>query len=406
MSASSPTDLPSDRPTQGSASARELELTILMPCLNEAESLPTCLANATDYLTRSGIAGEVIVADNGSTDGSVVLARQAGARMVSVPTRGYGAALSHGIAAAKGRYVVMGDSDDSYDFSDLDGFVEALRAGHDLVMGNRFKGGIEPGGMPFLHRYLGNPVLSFIGRLFFRAPVGDFHCGLRGFRRDSIRDLNLSSTGMEFASEMIVRATLAGLSIAEVPTKLSKDGRSRSPHLNTWRDGWRHLKFLLLFSPRWLFLYTGLALMFFGGALMIALLPGGLTILPDVTLDLHSMIFGGLAVLTGVQGVSFSIVARRYAASRGLLPPDYPMKRFFDLLTLERLLIAAALLLVCGLAGTIYSVFVWGRSDFGLLQTGSLVRLVMISGTSVALGVQITFTAFLAEMIEGGDDQP
>ena len=262
----------------------EIELSILMPCLNEAETLATCIEKARGFLHRSGVAGEVIVADNGSTDASRDIARALGARVVEVAARGYGAALSAGIAAARGRYVIMGDSDDSYDFAALDGFVAKLRQGADLVMGNRFRGGIADKAMPRLHRYLGNPVLSFMGRLFFRSPIGDFHCGLRGFARAAILDLRLAAPGMEFASEMVVKATLAGLKVAEVPTTLKPDGRSRPPHLNSWRDGWRHLKLLLTFAPHWLFLYPGVGLAAAGGCLTLALIPGPL-VLGVVRLD-------------------------------------------------------------------------------------------------------------------------
>ena len=249
--------------------ARDLELTILMPCLNEAETIETCIQKATGYLRSSGVVGEVLIADNGSTDGSVEMAQRLGARVVKVRERGYGAALIAGIEAARGRYVIMGDADDSYEFSNLEGFVSALRGGNELVMGNRFKGGIKPGAMPPLHRYLGNPVLSTIGRVFFNSPVGDFHCGLRGFNREAIAGLGLCSPGMEFASEMVVKATLKKLKITEVPTTLSPDGRSRPPHLRSWRDGWRHLRFLMLFSPRWLFLYPGIVLSLLGLASMV-----------------------------------------------------------------------------------------------------------------------------------------
>src|ERR1700677_3068341 len=235
-----------------------------MPCLNEAETLATCVRKAIGFLTESGIDGEVLIADNGSTDGSQQLAEAGGARVVNITEKGYGNALMGGIVAARGKYVIMGDSDDSYDFTNLMPFVDELRKGADLVMGNRFKGGIAPGAMPPLHRYLGNPVLSFVGRVFFRSKIGDFHCGLRGFSRDAIMALNLQATGMEFASEMVVKATLARQHITEVPTTLAKDGRSRPPHLHTWRDGWRHLRFLLLFSPRWLFFVPGLALLIAG----------------------------------------------------------------------------------------------------------------------------------------------
>ena len=262
--------------TESAPERNELELSIVMPCLNEAETLEVCIRKAQESLRKDEISGEVVIADNGSEDGSQEIAERLGARVVPVSGRGYGAALHGGFEAARGRFVIMGDADDSYDFSSLMPFVEKLREGYDLVMGNRFLGGIEPGAMPPLHRYLGNPVLTGIGRLFFRSPAGDFHCGLRGFRRDAILGLGLQTTGMEFASEMVVKSTLMGLRIAEVPTTLSPDGRSRPPHLRSWRDGWRHLRFLLLYSPRWLFLYPGAVLMLLGlvsGALLLAVLP-------------------------------------------------------------------------------------------------------------------------------------
>jgi glycosyltransferase involved in cell wall biosynthesis len=377
-----------------------LELTILMPCLNEAETLAVCIDKAQAYLQRSGIHGEVLIADNGSTDGSIEIAHKHGARVVHVPIRGYGAALSHGIAHARGKYVIMGDSDDSYDFSRLDAFVAKLRDGNDLVMGNRFRGGIAPGAMPFLHKYLGNPVLSFIGRLFFSIPVHDFHCGLRGFNRDRIQALHLNTTGMEFASEMVVRSALAKYAIVEVPTTLSPDGRSRPPHLRTWRDGWRHLRFLLLFSPRWLFLYPGLVIVAIGALLTFALLPGPITVAHGITLDVHSIVAGCITMLIGTQCISFALVARRYAAARGLLPAEYALKRYISPLTLERLLIGAGLLIVAGLIGVVRCLLIWGGAGFGPLRYGELIRLLVVSGTGIALGMQIAFTSFLSAMLD------
>ncbi|TAM36269.1 MAG: glycosyltransferase family 2 protein [Rhodanobacter sp.] len=377
-----------------------LELTILMPCLNEAETLAICIDKAQSYLQRNGVRGEVLIADNGSTDGSIQIAQQHGARVVNVPIRGYGAALSHGIANAKGKYVIMGDSDDSYDFSKLDSFVARLREGNDLVMGNRFLGGISPGAMPPLHRYLGNPVLSFIGRLFFSIPVRDFHCGLRGFNRDRIQALHLNTTGMEFASEMVVRSALAKYAIVEVPTTLSKDGRSRPPHLRTWRDGWRHLRFLLLYSPRWLFLYPGLIIFAIGAILTFALLPGPITIARGLTLDVHSVIAGCITMLIGTQCISFAVVARRYAAARGLLPVEYTFKRYVSPLNLERSLIVAGLLLVAGLVGVAHCVMVWRDAHFGPLGYGELIRLLVVSGTGIALATQIAFTSFLSAILD------
>lgn len=377
-----------------------LELTILMPCLNEAETLAICIDKAQAYLKDSNVRGEVLVADNGSTDGSIEIAEKHGARVVHVPVRGYGAALSHGIANAHGKFVIMGDSDDSYDFSRLGPFVDDLRKGTDLVMGNRFKGGIAPGAMPFLHKYLGNPVLSFIGRLFFSIPVRDFHCGLRGFNRERILALNLMTTGMEFASELVVRSALAKYSITEVPTALSQDGRSRPPHLRTWRDGWRHLRFLLLFSPRWLFLYPGLITFALGAVLTFALLPGPVTIARGVTLDVHSIIVGCITMIIGTQCISFAIVARRYAAARGLLPADYRLKRAISPLTLERALMFAGVLLVAGAAGVIHCLNTWRSAGFGPLRYGELLRLLLVSGTGIALATQIGFTSFLSAFLD------
>jgi hypothetical protein len=306
----------------------ELELTILMPCLNEAETIEVCVRKALGFLKRSGVSGEVLIADNGSTDGSQGLAESQGARVVAVPERGYGAALLGGIKAAKGRYVIMGDADDSYDFENLDTMVERLRAGADLVMGNRFLGGIEKGAMPFLHRYLGNPVLSFIGKLFFKIPVSDFHCGLRGFNRESMLSLGLQSPGMEFASEMVVKSALHERRIEEVPTTLRPDGRSRPPHLKTWRDGWRHLRFLLLHSPEWLFLFPGLIMIGLGVAGVSMLAHGAVQITPHIELDIHTLVAACFSFLIGTQLVMFSALARRYAMIEGVLPPSGSMKKF------------------------------------------------------------------------------
>ena len=378
----------------------EVELTILMPCLNEAETLAICIEKAKGYLAESGVVGEVLIADNGSTDGSIEIAQRHGARVVHVPTRGYGAALLHGIRNARGTYVIMGDSDDSYDFSRLGAFVERLRAGDDLVMGNRFKGGIEPGAMPFLHRYLGNPVLSFLGRLFFSAGIGDFHCGLRGFRRDSISALGLKATGMEFASEMIVRASLHDLKISEVPTTLSPDGRSRPPHLRTWRDGWRHLRYLLLNSPKWLFVYPGAVILAIGAVLAALLLTGPVQVLHDVTIDTHTLIVACMAVLVGASTLCFGIVARSYASSRGFLPVNPRVARLKSYATLERMLLASGAMALVGFCGLGYAVWTWAAVDFGPIEGNGIVRLLLASCTLIALGLQLAFTAFLWALID------
>ncbi len=370
------------------------ELTILMPCLDEAETLATCIAKATDYLRRRDIDGEVLVADNGSTDGSPEIARSAGARVVAIAEPGYGSALLGGIHAAHGRYVIMGDADDSYDFSALDPFVDALRSGTQLVMGNRFAGGIEPGAMPWLHRRIGNPVLSFIGRLFFGVPVRDFHCGLRGFDRAAVLGLGLRTTGMEFASELVVRASLDGLSITEVPTTLSKDGRSRPPHLRSWRDGWRHLRFLLIYSPRWLFLYPGILAMTIGLVATIALLIGPVEV-GSLAFDVATMIYAASLVILGYQAVLFSLVTRYYATQRGLLPASRSITDLADRWTLERGLLAGALIFVVGLAVGLVQVVRWSGEGFGQLDTRESVSAAIPAMLGLTLGFQtVMFSMF------------
>lgn len=382
---------------QGSPAGR-LELTILMPCLNEAETIGTCVAKAMAYLARSGVAGEVLIADNGSTDGSQAIAEGLGARVVAVPRRGYGAALITGIEAAHGRFVIMGDSDDSYDFTALDPFVAKLREGYALVMGNRFLGGIKPGAMPPLHRYLGNPVLSTIGRVFFGGPVRDFHCGLRGFDRDAIRALDLRAPGMEFASEMVVKATVQGLRITEVPTTLSPDGRSRPPHLRSWRDGWRHLRFLLVFCPRWLFLYPGAGLFLAGLLAMALLLPGPMR-LGGITLDVHTLLYASGAMIMGFQAVQFWVFARIYGAQQGVVPEEKRLTALLERFGLEPALIVAALLVVLGFALGIAAVAIWGAQSFGPLAGMGEMRMAIASVTSMVLGLQLAFGAFFVALL-------
>jgi glycosyltransferase involved in cell wall biosynthesis len=377
----------------------DLELTILMPCLNEAETLERCIVKAQGFLARSGVKGEIVIADNGSTDGSQAIAEANGARVVAIPQRGYGAALLGGIQNARGRYVIMGDSDDSYDFSALDSFVGKLREGYDLVMGNRFKGGIAPGAMPPLHRYLGNPVLTTIGRIFFGSPCKDFHCGLRGFNRDSILNLDLQAPGMEFASEMIVKATLAKLRITEVPTTLSPDGRSRPPHLRSWRDGWRHLRFLLLFSPRWLFLYPGLAIFLIGLGTMLWLLPGPRSI-GDVTFDIHTLLYAAMGVVVGSQIVHFWIFVKLYGMREGIVPKDPGFYRMLSVFTFETGLIGGALLLLLGLAIGSYALSSWNYAGFGLMQPADTMRFVIPSVTAIILAFQIAYGGFFLSVLE------
>jgi len=375
-----------------------IELTILMPCLNEAETLAVCVQKAMGFLERSGVVGEVLIADNGSTDGSQLIAEDNGARVVAVPERGYGAALIGGIAAARGRYVIMGDADDSYDFESLDTMVERLRAGDELVMGNRFRGGIKRGAMPVLHRYLGNPVLSFLGRLLFRIPVGDFHCGLRGFSREAALKLRLKSTGMEFASEMVVKAAFHGLRMAEVPTILSPDGRSRPPHLKTWRDGWRHLKFLLLHSPTWLFVYPGIAMILLG-LIGAAMLSGGSVHIGRVELDIHTMIVSCFAVVIGAQFVSFGALARRYAMVEGFVPGPAKFQGLILGMTLEPLLRAAGLVMLGGLIGCVWAVSSWAHSGFGPILYYSVLRVLVPSLTAITVAAQLAATAFLTSLL-------
>ena len=374
------------------------ELTILMPCLNEAATIGGCIAKARGFLERAGIEGEVLIADNGSDDGSRVLAERAGARVVEVRERGYGAALAGGIAAARGRYIIMGDADESYDFGRLEGFVAKLRDGHPLVMGNRFRGDIRRGAMPFLHRYLGNPVLSFVGRLLFRTGVGDFHCGLRGFDREAVRSLHLSTTGMEFASELVVKASLAGWRIAEVPTTLSPDGRGRPPHLRTWRDGWRHLRFLLLFSPRWLFLYPGLALLAVGIALMSALYFAPLHFL-GVGLDIHSMLYSSAAALLGLQLCLFALFARVAAQGAGLLPRQPALEKLLAALTLERGLLAGLCMVLLGVLWSAAAVWQWHAAGFGGLDPRVVMRDTIPATALMVGGMEFVLASFLLSVL-------
>ena len=383
----------------GSSVTNAVELTILMPCLNEAETLATCIRKARAFLASSGVEGEILVADNGSTDGSREIAAAEGARVVPVSERGYGAALLGGIGAARGRYTIMGDADDSYDFGNLMPFLEQLREGHDLVMGNRFRGGIAPGAMPRSHRYLGNPVLSWLGRLFFKIPVGDFHSGLRGFNTERVRALGLSTLGMEFASEMVVRSALAGYRMTEVPTTLAKDGRSRPPHLRTWRDGWRHLRFLLIYSPRWLFLYPGLALLAVGLVGVVVLFPGEVR-LGSSTLGIHTFVAACMVLLIGIQAITFAAIARRYATQRGLLPPSARYSTFLRRLTPERVLVIGLILFVISLAGLLWAVWQWVSVDFGPLTDQRILRVLTLSFTGLAAAVQLWMLAFLAGLMD------
>jgi len=374
------------------------ELTILMPCLDEAATVGTCVEKARAFLQRAGIQGEVLVADNGSNDDSRARAEQAGARVVEVAERGYGAALAAGIAAARGRFVIMGDADDSYDFGRLEAFVEKLRQGYPLVMGNRFRGGIRPGAMPPLHRYLGNPVLSFIGRLLFRAPVGDFHCGLRGFDRAAVSALDLRTKGMEFASELVVKAALAGWRIAEVPITLHPDGRSRVPHLRSWRDGWRHLRFLLLFSPRWLFMYPGAALLALGTSLTTVLYFSPLRV-GEAGLDIHSMLYASAGALLGMQLCLFGLFARVSAQNAGLLPRQPGLDRVLRALTLERGLIAGFAAALCGFLWSAAAFWQWRDAGFGALEPRVVMRDTIPAAALMVGGMEIMLASFLLSLL-------
>ncbi len=374
-----------------------LELTILMPCLNEAETLEVCIKKALRFLAENNVSGEVLIADNGSTDGSQEIARACGARVVDVPQRGYGAALIGGTNAALGRYTIMGDADDSYDFTALMPFVLRLRDGADLVMGDRFAGGIEKGAMPPLHKYIGNPVLSFVGRVFFHSKIRDFHCGLRGYNTQKMRDLGLKTLGMEYASEMVVQATLHGYRIDEVPTTLAKDGRSRPPHLRSFRDGWRHLKFLLMHSPNWLFLYPGLALFVLGLVMGAVLVFKPITV-AGVVLDLNTLLFSMTALIVGFTIVLFAAFTKQYAITAKYIVPDKRMQWLLKLTT-EKGMISGAVLVGIGVVLSILSVAVWGKSDFGNLNPESFMRMTMPAATMIIIGAELFFAGFFLDIL-------
>ena len=377
---------------------KQLELTIVMPCLNEAETLKVCIDKAMKYLNDNNISGEVVIGDNGSTDGSQEIARSCGARVVDIPRKGYGSALMGAIQASNSKYVIMGDSDDSYDFSNLNAYVEKLREGHDLVMGNRFKGGIGKGAMPFLHYYLGNPVLSFIGKLFFGGGINDFHCGLRGFRQDIVTVLNLQTTGMEFASEMVVKSQINKLKIIEVPTTLAKDGRTRPPHLRTWRDGWRHLRFLLLYSPKWLFLIPGLTLMFVGLILFVLIQQGPVKLL-NIHFDTNTLLYAGGFVVIGYQAVNFALFTRIYAIQQGFLRKNDTLDKLYNFLSLEAGLVVGILITLAGLVGSIYSLYLWDQQDFGQLEYSHILRVVIPSVFAIMIGLQTIFSSFFLSFL-------
>ena len=376
-----------------------------MPCLNEAETLGTCIRKARQAIEKLGLEAEIVVADNGSTDGSQAAAEALGVRVVAVRRKGYGSALIGGIAAARGRFVIMGDADDSYDFTAIGPLLERLREGCDLVMGNRFAGGIQQGAMVWSHRWVGNPALTFISRVFFHTPVGDMHCGLRGFRKDAYDRLRLRATGMEFASEMVIKASLQRLKIAEVPVTLSPDGRSRPPHLRTWRDGWRHLRFMLLFSPRWLFLYPGIAL-FAAGLIGGAILETGPKQVGAAQLDIHTLLLAGFACLIGYQLIVFAVFTKVFAMEQGFHPPNHRYRAMFRYVNLETGLLLGALMLLAGLAGLVVAVLSWRAVDFGSLDPRLTMREVIPASVLLTLGVQTVFASFFLSILGIDDSEP
>jgi glycosyltransferase involved in cell wall biosynthesis len=378
--------------------ATAVEVSIVMPCLNEVETLAACIRKAQEAIAKNHLAAEIIVADNGSTDGSQAVARELGVRVVEVRRKGYGSALIGGIDAAGGELVVMGDADDSYDFRAIGPLIEKLRQGYDLVMGNRFTGGIQEGAMVWSHRWLGNPALTFISRVFFQTPVGDMHCGLRGFRKDAYDRLRLRATGMEFASEMVIKASMRRMKIAEVPVTLSPDGRSRPPHLRTWRDGWRHLRFMLLFSPRWLFLYPGVTL-FALGLLVGGILETGPKRVGSISFDIHTLLLAGFACLIGYQLVVFAVFTKVFAMQQGFHPPNPTYSAWFRNIKLETGLVVGGLAVLAGLAGTVVAVLSWGEKGFGTLDPSLTMREVIPAAVLLTLGVQTVFASFFLSIL-------
>jgi glycosyltransferase involved in cell wall biosynthesis len=381
-----------------SRAANAPEVSVVMPCLNEEKSVGGCIEQILKTFEQHSIRGEVIVSDNGSTDKSAEIARGLGARVVLVLERGYGRALMGGIGTARGKYVIMGDADGSYDFTQIPIFLEKLRSGYEVVVGNRFAGGIQSGAMPALHRYFGNPVLTGIGRLFFRTPFHDFHCGLRGFTRNAYERMGLRTTGMEFASEMVVKASLFKLHTCEVPTTLSPDRRRGKSHIRSWHDGWRHLRFLLLYSPRWLFLYPGLALLLVGSAFALWLLPGPRKV-GHIFLDVHTLLYAVAAILTGFQAVVFAIFTKIFGITEGLLPEDPRLSKAFRFVTLEKGLLVGAALFFAGVSVACYSLLLWNRTGFGPMDPVVLVRLVAVAMVTTTMGVEIIFSSFFLSFL-------
>jgi len=380
------------------AGSGEIELSVVIPCLNESQTVAKRVRQALEVLRGAGVAGEVIVADNGSTDGSAEIAKTEGARVVRVEEKGYGSAVMGGIAVARGEYVLMADADESHDLTHIPRFLAELRSGQDLVMGNRFRGGIEKGAMPFLHQYLGNPVLTGLGRLFFKSRCGDFHCGMRGFSLGSYQRMDVRSTGMEFASEMVVKATLLRMKISEIPTTQLPDGRDRPPHLRTWQDGWRHLRFLLMYSPRWLFLYPGCALIVLGAAGCAWLLPQP-RVIGGLEFDVRTLVYAFAAVLLGFQFVAFAVFTKVFAISEGLLPDDPRLTRAFRYITLEVGLAAGGVLVALGIVGTVFTGLGWAKEELGLVSLDRVLRVALSSVFSLTLGVQVICSSFFLSIL-------
>ena len=375
-----------------------MDISIVLPCLNEAETLEVVIKKCMLSIRKSGLKGEVIVADNGSTDGSQDIAVANGARLIHVPKKGYGAALQAGIQTATGKMIVMGDADDSYALEEIQPFISKLNDGYDLVMGDRFAGGIEAKAMPWLHKYLGNPVLSWLGRLFFKVPISDFHCGLRGFNKESISRLNLSATGMEFASEMVVKASLNNLKITEVPTTLRPDGRSRAPHLRTWRDGWRHLIFLLVASPRWLFLYPGIFMSLLG-IFGMSITSVGSVSFGDTHLDLNTYFLSLAVLLVGLQTILMAILARVFSTHHSILPRSKNINLFEKYFRLEKGIFLGIVLIVLSIAGATFLYINWTGSGFRNLGNESSLRISGLLILSFVSGIQVLFASFFASML-------
>ena len=375
-----------------------MQLTILMPCLNEAETLASCIKKAKHWIKNSKISAEILIADNGSTDGSQKIAKSMGARVVNVKEKGYGSAIFYGSLVAKGEWIIVGDSDDSYDFSKLDNFVKKLNEGYELVVGNRFLGGIEKGAMPWKNRYIGNPILTKIGRIFFNCPVKDFHCGLRAYTKAAFKKMDLRTSGMEFASEMIIKANLFNMKIAEVPTTLSKDGRSRPSHLRPWRDGWRHLRFMLLFSPLWLFFIPGLLLFLLSGILYSFLLFGPIQI-GSITFDVHTLFYAQTGIIIGLLSMIFSIFIKAFGIKEGLLPKSSRLQNIQKYLKPELSALIGFLMIIIGLIIGFMALLTWGKTGFGQLTTNLLLRKISFSTTLIILGSEILLAVFVLEFL-------